>query len=325
MNAVAHRDYEEAGAKITVEVFADRVVFSSPGLPPGNQKIDQIARGDGRSRARNPLIVQGLTWLEFMDERGSGIRRMRESMERHGLELPRFALAGDEFTVTLPARQQTTELLASPRTEDTPDLLSTFKALTEHQLAVLKRVLDSGHVQTAWCVQNLGISRDTAWRLLNDLLEQGLLITAGTGRGTRYVSGSQLTDQAHRAQVGRKDQKSGANRAQRREVGRKPGETRQTLLCAQAQTAFGSEKAMNIRMSQECCVKWLFSPLPFYLSPFLRFSNSSRRPSAEVALRLQLGHRQRGYRGFDGTTVEQIGQNCVAIGRLPALIKEQAC
>jgi len=204
--------------RLKVFIFADRVVFSSPGLPPGNQKIDQITRGDGRARARNPLIVQGLTWLEFMDERGSGIRRMRESMERHGLELPRFALAGDEFTVTLPARQQTTELLASPRTEDTPDLLSTLKELTEHQLAVLKRVLDSGHVQTAWCVQNLGISRDTAWRLLNDLLEQGFLITTGTGRGTSYISGSQLTDQAHRAQVGRKDQKSGANRAQ---IGRK--------------------------------------------------------------------------------------------------------
>ena len=30
VNAVAHRDYENAGVKITVEVFADRVVFSSP-------------------------------------------------------------------------------------------------------------------------------------------------------------------------------------------------------------------------------------------------------------------------------------------------------
>jgi hypothetical protein len=52
-----------------------------------------------------------------------------------------------------------------------------------------------------------------------------------------------------------------------------------------------------------------FLPVPFYLSPFLPFSNSSRCPSAQVALRLQLWHRQRGYRAFDGTTVEQIGQD----------------
>jgi hypothetical protein len=220
VNAVAHRDYEEAGAKITVEVFPDRVVFSSPGLPPGNQRIEQIAEGQGRSRARNPLIVQGLTWLEFMDERGSGIRRMREGMERHGLELPRFALAGDEFIVTLPAPQESAEELASPLVPDALNPLSTFKSLTEQQSAVLTRVLESGHVQTAWCVQNLGVSRDTAWRLLNDLLEQGLLMTTGTGRGTRYVSGNQLTDQAHQAQGGRKDVKSGAKTRSRAQTGR---------------------------------------------------------------------------------------------------------
>ena len=106
VNAVAHRDYENAGVKITVEVFADRVVFSSPGLPPGKQRIERIARGEGRSKARNPLVVQGLTWLEFMEERGSGIRRMREVMERQRLDLPRFALIEDEFTVTLPGARK---------------------------------------------------------------------------------------------------------------------------------------------------------------------------------------------------------------------------
>lgn len=51
--------------------------------------------------------------------------------------------------------------------------------------------------------------------------------------------------------------------------------------------------------------------LPFYLSPFLPFSNSSRRPSAEVALLAQLGHRYLRYRKFGGTIIEQIGQDCV--------------
>ena len=66
--------------KITVEVFTDRVLFASPGLPPGKQKIERIGRGEGRSKARNPLVVQGLTWLELMDERGSGIRRIRSPL-----------------------------------------------------------------------------------------------------------------------------------------------------------------------------------------------------------------------------------------------------
>jgi len=34
VNAVAHRQYEDAGRKIILEVFADRVVLSSPGPHP---------------------------------------------------------------------------------------------------------------------------------------------------------------------------------------------------------------------------------------------------------------------------------------------------
>ena len=92
VNAVAHRDYDESEAKITVEVFQNEIIFSSPGLPPGGQSIDRISRGKARSRVRNPMIVQGLRWLEYMDERGSGIRRMRSAMKEKKLPAPQFRI-----------------------------------------------------------------------------------------------------------------------------------------------------------------------------------------------------------------------------------------
>ena len=52
----APRDYREAGVKVTFEVFHDRVVVTSPGLPPGGQSLTRIASGHGRSRSRNPLL-----------------------------------------------------------------------------------------------------------------------------------------------------------------------------------------------------------------------------------------------------------------------------
>ncbi len=214
VNAVAHRDYENAGMKITVEVFADRVVFSSPGLPPGNQRIERIGRGEGRSKARNPLVVQGLTWLELMDERGSGIRRMREIMQRHGLALPRFALIDDEFAVTLASRPKLVEAHGVAAEPLPAEQYSPDPKLTESQNAALKGALETGHISTAWCVQNLGVSRDTAWRMLDDLKEKGYLEKTGTGRATRYIPmiPPPHTDvQEHQAQIRRK---SGANRAQ---------------------------------------------------------------------------------------------------------------
>jgi hypothetical protein len=215
VNAVAHRDYENAGVKITVEVFADRVVFSSPGLPPGNQRIERIGRGEGRSKARNPLVVQGLTWLEFMEERGSGIRRMRDVMKRQGLDLPRFALIEDEFTVTLPGARKSLQAPLKAAAGDLAECGYLFDpALSDNQNAALRTAWERGHTSTAWCVQNLGISRDTAWRMLEDLKEKGHLEQTGTGRGTRYITKILLEcreAQRNQAQIRRK---SGANQAQ---------------------------------------------------------------------------------------------------------------
>ena len=45
VNAVAHRQYEDAGRKILLEVFADRVVLSSPGLPPKPITLASLRKG----------------------------------------------------------------------------------------------------------------------------------------------------------------------------------------------------------------------------------------------------------------------------------------
>ncbi len=47
VNAIAHRDYRESGVKVTFEVFHNRVVVKSPGLPAGGQSLTRIASGAG--------------------------------------------------------------------------------------------------------------------------------------------------------------------------------------------------------------------------------------------------------------------------------------
>ena len=48
VNAVAHRQYEEAGRKILLEVFADHIVLSSPGLPPKPITLASLRKGKYR-------------------------------------------------------------------------------------------------------------------------------------------------------------------------------------------------------------------------------------------------------------------------------------
>jgi predicted HTH transcriptional regulator len=88
VNAVAHRLYEDAGRKIMLEVFADRVVVSSPGLPPAPITLTSLRRGKYRPCSRNPVLAQCLSYFHRIEERGSGFRRMRDQMLDHGLDQP---------------------------------------------------------------------------------------------------------------------------------------------------------------------------------------------------------------------------------------------
>lgn len=165
-----------------------------------------------------------MTWLELMDERGSGIRRMREVMQRHGLEVPRFALVDDEFTVTLAAQPKLVEAHHGVAAELLPgEPYSPDPELTENQNAALTGAAERGCISTAWCVQHLGLSRDTAWRMLDDLKEKGFLEKIGTGRATRYVLKNRPPDleaQERQAQIRRKSDRNqaqiGRNRAKNR-------------------------------------------------------------------------------------------------------------
>ncbi len=182
VNALAHRDYEDATRHVVVEVFKNRIEVSSPGGPPGNAMMAVIRRGTAKSRTRNPLVAQGLRFLELMEERGTGILRMKAAMLEHGLDAPRFAYEEDYFVVTLPGPGDNLDRVRVPVTRDDKILAH----LSERQQRIVEQAILNGAVTASWCVENLNISRNTAFLELNALLELGSLSRVGQGRGTKY-------------------------------------------------------------------------------------------------------------------------------------------
>jgi len=183
VNAVAHRDYNESGAKISLEVFTDRLIVSSPGHPPGRQSIERLASGKARSRSRNPLVVQGLSWLELMDERGSGILRMTRLLEQAGHPRPVFRIDHDCLVVELRPPGAGKE----ERSEDRKEI-SAIREKHEMQPreAILAEVSASGRISTKVCVQRLGIPSASAKRIFKELVKEGILTMEGAGRSTYY-------------------------------------------------------------------------------------------------------------------------------------------
>ncbi len=186
VNAVAHRNYEDASRKTNVQVFSDRIVVASPGYPPAPLTLAKLRKGNYRACSRNPLVAQSLATLKLMEQRGSGFARMRDAMLNHGLDVPTFAEQDGYFVVTFPGPNGNYERLKVA--EGTPGLVSPAveAQLNDRQKAIMVEAQKAGSVTSGWCRKRFGVTYNTAYLDLSDLVERKLLVQAGKGRATRY-------------------------------------------------------------------------------------------------------------------------------------------
>jgi predicted HTH transcriptional regulator len=189
VNAVAHRQYEDAGRKIMLEVFSDRAVVSSPGLPPAPITLASLRKGKYRPCSRNPVLAQCLSYFHRIEERGSGFRRMRDQMLNHGLDQPLLATETGYFQIIFPGPGDDIDRLRVPETTAliTPALEA---QLNERQKKIIAQVYKEGFVTRGWCVAKFKVANDTAGRDLKRLTELGVLVVQGKGRAVRYVLGN---------------------------------------------------------------------------------------------------------------------------------------
>ena len=91
VNALIHRDYLILGSEVHIDIYDDRVELVSPGAMLDGTQIQDRDIYKVPSMRRNPVIADVFTQLDYMEKRGSGLRKMRELTEK----LPNF-LQGKE-------------------------------------------------------------------------------------------------------------------------------------------------------------------------------------------------------------------------------------
>lgn len=186
VNAVAHRQYEDAGRKIMLEVFADRVVVSSPGLPPSPITLANLRKGKYRPCSRNPVLAQSLSYFHRIEERGSGFRRMRDQMLNHGLDQPLLGTDTGYFQITFSGPGESLDRIRVPeaRLVVTPSIEA---QLNERQREIIAYVLAQGSVTNRWCRARFRVVYNTAYHDLQALVALNLIEAVGRGRSVKYV------------------------------------------------------------------------------------------------------------------------------------------
>ncbi|MFQ5820112.1 MAG: ATP-binding protein [Candidatus Heimdallarchaeota archaeon] len=154
VNAICHRDYSRRGADIKFAIFDDRLEVTSPGpLPP------QISLRDldtGVSELRNRVISRIFNEIGLIEGWGTGIRRIKQLLEKRGLKPPEFQEQANFFKVIF---------FSEPIISD----------LDEDEKIILKYIKNHERAQTKELENETGKSASTTKRKIKRLVNKGLL------------------------------------------------------------------------------------------------------------------------------------------------------
>lgn len=76
VNAIIHRNYNEIGSEVHIDIFDDRLEIYSPGGMFDGTKVQDRDLMNVPSRRRNPVIADVFNRLKYMDRRGSGFKKI---------------------------------------------------------------------------------------------------------------------------------------------------------------------------------------------------------------------------------------------------------
>ncbi len=186
VNAVAHRDYSIAGDGIRLYLFANRLEVSSPGMLPGPVTIENIREA---RFSRNPVIVQVLSDMGFIERLGYGVDRVIMLMEETHLPAPEFSEHVGGFHVKLHRGATMPDAPLLPP-DEVVDKHYRGVPLNPRQEAALLYLTREGHPRiTNSSLQLLfpDVHAETIRRDLSDLVTKDILEKRGEKRGSYYV------------------------------------------------------------------------------------------------------------------------------------------
>ncbi len=166
LNLLIHRNYH-ISAPSKIAIYDDRLEFFSPGNFPGPIEQDQLL--EGLTYLRNPAICKVFREMGLVEKMGTGFINIFKNYEELGLEKPQI-IEGANFIKCILPRVSAKKTFNKVQTAE--DVLSLFYLQNE--------------ITTQDVMNKFSISRATAQRWLNMLVEKGLIRRTGRTRNLRY-------------------------------------------------------------------------------------------------------------------------------------------
>lgn len=177
VNAIVHRDYGIDGAKCQLIATADTITVKSPGGPVEPITLDQMQSFNAPVLSRNPVLHYVFARMEMAEERGLGLKSMRNCAEQAELPLPKYSWEDPYLVLTLYSDSASVTRTLPPHV---------LAARNDDERTSWEFIAAKGTVTTSELRAQAGFDEKKAQRVLKQLMEVQLIRRVGKARATRY-------------------------------------------------------------------------------------------------------------------------------------------
>ncbi|MBN2478945.1 MAG: putative DNA binding domain-containing protein [Parachlamydiales bacterium] len=168
LNAIVHRNYH-IKAPIKIAIYEDRIEIFSPGQFPGPLNVNQLT--SGLTYLRNPAICKVFREANYIEKLGTGFITIFDEYEKNNLKKPQVIEGENFIKCILPRKKEEDKKLENfDELSKIMNLFDRFKEIT------IKDV-----------IRELAISKATAVRKLNILINDYKIKRIGHAKSTKYI------------------------------------------------------------------------------------------------------------------------------------------
>ncbi|MDF2448076.1 MAG: putative transcriptional regulator with domain [Bacteroidota bacterium] len=166
INAIVHRDYSIEGAKSALEIDNDKIIVKSPGAPMPSISLDQLNTFQAPSVSRNPIITYVFGLMDYVEEKGFGMKALRSLNDKFKLPLPEYEMKNPFLTLTFPRTLEAVKRVSHH---------TAIKELNNDELAGYEWVKSKGEATKKGYAKHFGYEERKASRHLSKMRTLKLL------------------------------------------------------------------------------------------------------------------------------------------------------
>lgn len=177
VNALVHRDYEIEGAKCELKIDENKIIVTSPGKPLPAITLEELNSFEAPSLSRNHIITYAFSLMDYVEEKGFGMKTFKTLNKEHGLPIPKYTFKEPFLTLTFPRTGEGIKSIIKTKE---------IGKLSNEELRFFEIFREQVYVTKAEFITHTKLAERSAQRLLKSWVDNSLIVSEGAGRSTKY-------------------------------------------------------------------------------------------------------------------------------------------